>query len=241
MARGVGLRATRPLWFAAALHTPEYWRGFYRGRTSRADWFAADPSLVAALAKRVAHLRGPDAGRDGKRRVLLDIGCGTSSLGLDVLAGLPATFTLLGVDIETAALDIARRHVPVHLADRVDYRCADVLASGELASVAYDGERNGAVLALDKGTLDAFVHAGDRGRLAATYMAEVASALADGGTFLHVTDEPPELRLDLLGDVAPGPTWGRPRFAGSVAPTEDEGGDAFAYTMERRSNPTPAR
>lgn len=242
MARGSGLRATRPLRSAAGLHTPEYWHGFYNGRTARADWFAADPSRVAALAKRVARPRRADVDYCKKGKLLLDIGCGTSPLGLEVLASLPGSFALLGVDIETAALDLARQRVPSHLAGRVNYRRADVLASGELAGVARDLHTEGAAIALDKGTLDAFIHVGDHGKLAAAYMAEVASSVAAGGTFVHVTDEPPELRLDLLADVAPAPAWGRPRFAGSVAPgEEDEESGVFAYTLERQEDSRPAR
>lgn len=230
-----GARVLRDATFCSlrAFHDPEFWKRYYRAREGSADWFGANHAALRALAVRMALQLERDASEGGSARAILDVGCGTSPLGAQVLAALPGNFRLVAVDIEEQALAGYIDTMDPDAAGRVTLLQADVLSPGALAEGVRDalGADRAArpLMALDKGTLDAFVHAGGDYALPARYLAGVASALPPASLLVHASDEPPELRLDLLDGAARRGEWERPRFAGEL----EEGG-VFAYTMRRR-------
>eukprot|EP00667_Euglena_gracilis_P019283 EG_transcript_20636 len=170
--------------------SPAYWAAFYDRRRGRPpfEWFAGGPRLVEALRRILAEAFGAEAALRAAY-----VGCGTSTLGLELHRAMPA-LTVTNFDAAAAAIEAMR---PLH-SEGCRFEVRDMLATG-----LPDG---GLDVCLDKGSMDVLTHLdGDSGRAEAVarYCREMCRILRPGGMLLQVTEEPPEVRLEELRGVVP--------------------------------------
>ena len=153
----------------------QYWRQRYAGcapETDTFEWFLDWESLAPLL--------------DGclkKRHDVLDVGCGASTLLMDMrAAGYGGR--LVGVDYVREALDVVRAAAAAARVDLVVGDCRDLdFCDGEFDAV------------VDKGTVDAMISGGPDAVVAAC--AECARVLRHGGRFVVCSHH----RADADGDL----------------------------------------
>ncbi|XP_025912122.1 citrate synthase-lysine N-methyltransferase CSKMT, mitochondrial [Apteryx rowi] len=180
-----------------AMEQPSAWDRFYAqrehaGAVGHFEWFFGYEAVAGLL---LPLLQGPGAAR------VLDVGCGTSALGLGLYRDCPHPVHVCCLDAAPAALAALQRllrmappprhprsHVRLCLGDATD------LARGGFAPASLR-------LILDKGTCDALLRCpagpGRAGRL----VAECLRALQPGGRLLQFSDEDPDARVPFLERV----------------------------------------
>ena len=161
--------------------TVDYWHDFYREETGTWDWYStADwlPELVSSLLPWPLPPAHSSAG--GYR--LLDLGCGISSLLLDVAqAGPPGKFRrLVGIDFCPSAIALMCAHtaaLPAEIDLRPEFFTADAADLRALPAGSFDA-------LVDKGCLDCHVATPHgRARIPAL-LREARRVLAPGGFIL---------------------------------------------------------
>lgn len=194
------------------MHDPSYWSALYASGRAPAEWFVDPDELYDVICDTA--FASTEGLTDGTYRVL-DVGCGTSSVGVDIIRKWPAaiegghgrkescaTFTSCAVVVD--AIDFAATAVQRVTSVHSEFVKSGTLYVHELDVLHPDGlpftdERYN--LVLDKGTLDAIVHGfSDDQRDAAVGKAlgEVNRVAAPHCALVHVSDEPPELRMPIL-------------------------------------------
>jgi SAM-dependent methyltransferase len=148
---------------------------------------------------------------------LLDVGCGVSCVGAELIRDWATSTSEWGY--EDGSTSTVQRQPPSVCVDAIDFaktavdavttEQADLIQSGTLRVQVADVldpaglpfERARFNLILDKGTLDAIVHgySGEARDVAIiTALSEVDRVARPGCALVHVSDEPPELRLPTL-------------------------------------------
>lgn len=167
-----------------------YWQSLYEVGGPE-EWF-----LDARIAARGAAVATKQAGKREALRVWHP-GCGLSSLGAALVYELGADTVrrVDNCDCSARALERLRAKISRDYAAAAHLQYYQTWEAGDRMPNAYD-------LVLDKGTLDALQFAGQH--LLAAYLSSVRDALvADRGLYLHWSDEPPELKTDLLRATFP--------------------------------------
>jgi SAM-dependent methyltransferase len=183
---GVSLSCGTPDGSAAKpFESVEYWNDFYQNEADTWDWYStADwlPEVVSSLFPWPSQPQIPGAAPAASGYRLLDLGCGISSLLLD-LAQEPAPGKwqrLVGVDFCPAAVELMRGHAAALSAPQStppEFLTADAADLRALAPAAFDA-------IVDKGCLDCHVaSARGRARIPAL-LREAARVLAPGGALL---------------------------------------------------------
>lgn len=197
-----------------------YWEEFYRKRAAEGaarhfEWFLS-PGRAVELIQDVV---GPDGGAG---RAALHVGCGTSTLGADLLrADVCGSVTNTDTSA-TAVAEMARAHG--------DEGCCTWLADDCTASALPDAAFD---LVVDKGTMDALGFGeGGAGRVGRMVL-EMHRLLRPGGVLIQFTDEPPERgRAEVLRR---GVAWQGTRWRAAREDPEDLFGDdetgGFEYYM----------
>jgi SAM-dependent methyltransferase len=127
---------------------------------------------------------------------LLDVGCGESTLAIDLCLDSPVPSQSLCIDISPdALLTLQEKMRDIHLRSfsRVDFLQADIL-NMPVQSGSMD-------IVIDKGTMDSFLKDEDRDRAHARAVAlykECLRVLKPTGSLIQITDEDPALRMALL-------------------------------------------
>jgi len=171
---------------------PSYWNARY-SRTSEPphEWFLSYSALKPFFDRHVPTLPFP-APTPSTDPILLHLGCGTSTLPIDLLHH---GYHQLCVDFSHVVIDsMSTRHQETK---NLEWRVMDVR---DMAGV----EDSSINVAIDKGTLDAMIHGSmweppeEVTRNTSTYMNEVLRVLRPGGVFLYITCQQPMFMLLIL-------------------------------------------
>ncbi|EKX45911.1 hypothetical protein GUITHDRAFT_163170 [Guillardia theta CCMP2712] len=192
-----------------ALAFPQYWDAFYKSKESEDpgslyDWYSNSDVLQGVLWNKLRRLQ---AGH-----LVLHAGCGTSALSL-ALSSHFKDIRFIHADFSMQGLELMKHRHP-----ELNWMAMDVrqlpFADRSLAAV------------VEKGTMDALLRKGDDAWL--DMCKECSRALSQGGIFLQITDEPPELRLPLLEHLR---EW---QVSFSAVDANDDGYEYFVYSCEMR-------
>nr|XP_025975285.1 citrate synthase-lysine N-methyltransferase CSKMT, mitochondrial [Dromaius novaehollandiae] len=177
-----------------AMEQPSAWDRFYAcreraGATGHFEWFFGY-EVVAGLL--LPLLQGPRAAR------VLDVGCGTSALGLGLYQDCPHPVHVCCLDAAPTALAALQRllraaPLPRHPGSRIHLCLGDAtdLAGGGFAPASLR-------LVLDKGTCDALLRCPAGPSRAGQLVAECLWALQPSGQLLQFSDEDPDARVPFL-------------------------------------------
>ncbi|XP_069063134.1 citrate synthase-lysine N-methyltransferase CSKMT, mitochondrial isoform X2 [Pleurodeles waltl] len=131
---------------------------------------------------------------------VLDVGCGTSDLGLGLYKGSPQPLHISCVDFSPVAIDSMQKHfattapIPLNPGSELHYREADATNLAHLDSHTFH-------LVLDKGTMDALLRGKEGVARAGLMLAECFRVLHPGGSLLQFSDEDPDARLPFLEQI----------------------------------------
>ena len=226
----------------------DYWEARYSapGGDAPFEWYA---SYAEGLAPHLARLVDPRA--EGFE--LLVVGCGTSSLALDLHRA--GARNVSAIDISPSAVRHQLAAVACAGAEDLDVSCCDATAMrGELP----DGVFNAVV---DKATGDALLCRGGGAAAQAhgALVRECARVCAEGGTVMFISTHPPDIMLRLLqepasngrgssgdgggGDDERGPLWDATpsavrvlRQVGGMEPAASDCPPVFVYTCQKRNS-----
>ncbi|XP_034631557.1 citrate synthase-lysine N-methyltransferase CSKMT, mitochondrial [Trachemys scripta elegans] len=230
----------RPLcsWADGLLHNmaqPGTWDRFYTqqdtaGTPSHFNWFF-DYRAISGLLLPTLRGCGPPEPNPSPTRVL-DVGCGTSDLGLGLYRDSPHPVHISCVDVSPVAIRSLHRLLqevppPRHPLSQLHLHVADAtdLEGGGFGDGTFH-------LVLDKGTCDSLLRCpqgpGQAGRL----VAECLRVLRPGGSLLQFSDEDPDARVPFLEQAGgPGVTVQEVRHIGGIC--------YYVYTLCRPALETP--
>ncbi|XP_075426200.1 citrate synthase-lysine N-methyltransferase CSKMT, mitochondrial isoform X2 [Ascaphus truei] len=180
------------------------WDSFYSfrspGGSSHFDWFFGYDFLRVFLLSLLRDL-APD-GHVGPPLRVLDLGCGTSDVGLGLFRDSPHPLLVSCVDRSVPAVLAMCSHLsegppvtPRHPDSHLEYTHGDVTDLRGFASASVG-------LVLDKGTLDALLRTGTGE--ARMMLQESLRVLQPGGKLVQLTDEDPDARLPFLEEARLG-------------------------------------
>ncbi|XP_053558690.1 citrate synthase-lysine N-methyltransferase CSKMT, mitochondrial [Bombina bombina] len=181
------------------------WDSFYSGPisadSSHFDWFFGYHFLRNFLLS-ITHDLALE-GYGGPALRVLDVGCGTSDVGLGLYRDSPLPVQISCIDYSAPAVlamnNLLIRGEPIsprHPDSSLEYIQGDVTNLHDIKSASVD-------LVLDKGTSDCLLRSG-RG-VAQLMVRESLRVLQPSGRFVQLTDEDPDARLPFLEDAGTGP------------------------------------
>ncbi|KAM8939249.1 citrate synthase-lysine N-methyltransferase CSKMT, mitochondrial [Pelodytes ibericus] len=180
------------------------WDSFYshncQSGSSHFDWFFSYDFLRNFLLSLVGDLA--PKGYLGPRLHVLDVGCGTSDVGLCLFRDSPVPVMVSCIDRSAPAVLTMRDKlkglstISQHPDSRLEYIQGDAtdLHSFPSASVS---------LVLDKGTSDALLRSGTLE--ACSMVKEALRVLQPNGKLVQLTDEDPDARIPFLEKAGAGP------------------------------------
>ncbi|XP_062454859.1 citrate synthase-lysine N-methyltransferase CSKMT, mitochondrial [Rhea pennata] len=177
-----------------AMEQPSTWNRFYThrertGATGHFEWFFGYEAVAELL---LPLLGGPGAAR------VLDVGCGTSALGLGLYRDCPHPVHVCCLDAAPAALVALRRLLRAAPPPRHPKSCIR-LHLGDATDLAGGGFAPASLrLVLDKGTCDVLLRCPVGPGRAGQLVAECLWALQPGGQLLQFSDEDPDARVPFL-------------------------------------------
>ncbi|KAM6434787.1 citrate synthase-lysine N-methyltransferase CSKMT, mitochondrial isoform 1-T2 [Liasis olivaceus] len=199
------------------------WDRFYARREQAGtpcpfDWFFGYKEISALLG---SVLRGLPPGRAR----ILDVGCGTSSLGLELYRHSPSPVHVSCLDFSSPAIECLARLLrdsppPCHLLSELDCHLGDAT---ELSRCFAPGSFH---LVLDKGTCDSVLRGSPL--RASRLVAECLRVLSPGGRLLQFSDEDPDARVPFLEMAGGAPVSVR-------EVTHLNGISYYAYMLSRRA------
>ncbi|XP_039258645.2 uncharacterized protein LOC120335235 isoform X1 [Styela clava] len=176
------------------------WNQFYRTTKPNPDfeWFANYDDLKDSILPMIRTALSAQDNPGNRKPYLLDIGCGDSTFGANIAYDLK--------DVEVYCLDFAIDSL-WRLQNKMDgnskfdnvRNCTLVHANIAEQQVFSTGS---ICAALDKGTTDSILKQPKGTELASRALANIYKILCKDGVLIQVTDEPPELRIDLLQEAA---------------------------------------
>lgn len=211
-----------------ALSKKSYWNSQYQPKKIRAiDWLAPADVIADHVISKVGILPTSDC---QSFIHLLDLGCGTSDVPLCLAQSL-------GVPLHLVCLDYvpnAARWQTEKLAKSspVNTLSTHACITGDVRALPFRDKTFHVVL--EKGTLDSLLK--DRGMARQScdrMMAECIRVLRTEGVLLQITDEDPDLRIQLLED-----TFSRIQVSARVSYTQidTQGQECFMYAVTPKSS-----
>ena len=161
----------------------KYWDDFYSTNTGTFEWLLSYKDIKNNLE----HLF------ESKNKLLtfLDLGCGSSNLLSDILQTLPYAHGVF-FDISHGSLIAQQSNNNVR---KESNSCHYV--QGSVLHLPF--QENTFDFVIDKGTMDSLLKAKDNGKVSSRVMLQqVHSVLRPGGLCLQISDEDPEIRMDLI-------------------------------------------
>ncbi|XP_069821396.1 citrate synthase-lysine N-methyltransferase CSKMT, mitochondrial isoform X2 [Dendropsophus ebraccatus] len=174
------------------------WDNIYSSKStkdsSHFDWFCGYKDLQGLLLP-LLHEIAASMKPPGQPLQVLDLGCGTSDVGLGLFCDSHVPLRITCIDRSKPAV-LAMREVyklrsviPKHQGSHLEYVEGDVTDLRDVQSGSIS-------LVLDKGTTDALLRSGSR--QAQGLVQEALRVLQVGGKLVQLTDEDPDARLGLL-------------------------------------------
>ncbi|KAK6477641.1 citrate synthase-lysine N-methyltransferase CSKMT [Huso huso] len=182
----------------------ETWDRFYTENRSQSfrhfDWFFSYRAVSGFLLPFLS-AGGPG---DASRLVqVLDLGCGTSDIGLGLFRDSPVPVQVHCADISPVAIAMMQRQVSECRLEPRNSRSE--LRFLELDCSDLSGFDSHSVdLVLDKGTTDALLRSRDGGERASRMLCEALQVLRRSGSFLQFSDEDPDARIPWLESESGG-------------------------------------
>jgi hypothetical protein len=226
-----------------------FWEAQYSNGKAPAEWFLSAETAAASSTEAFgAHEQA--FGSVGAYARILHLGCGASSLGTCLVSELASQLRLsarvMNTDTSAAALSLAARAVGGDQQQQA-FRVWDV-AGGEpppsLPSTLYScGATSRYDMVVDKGVLDALCFATDDELV--RYFSAVRSLLQSSSVesaapplLVHFTNDPPEVRAELLRAAFPSGADERWRVACTAVDSEldgdaADGWECFRYLVHR--------
>lgn len=181
------------------------WDNIYSSRRSKDsshfDWFCNYKDLQGLLLPLI-HEMAPVMEHTGQPLHVLDLGCGTSDVGLGLFCDSHIPLRISCIDRSKPAVLAMREHFvqgsvsPKHHGSHLEYIEGDV-------TDLHDFHSNSISLVLDKGTSDALLRSGTD--QAQRLVREALRVLQMGGKLVQLTDEDPDARLTFLEKAGLGP------------------------------------
>ncbi|KAM3919703.1 citrate synthase-lysine N-methyltransferase CSKMT, mitochondrial isoform 1-T2 [Leptodactylus fuscus] len=181
------------------------WDNIYSSKNSKDpshfDWFCGYKDLQRLLLPLLCEM-APTIKHTGQPLHVLDLGCGTSDVGLGLFRDSDVAVLISCIDRSKPAVLAMRERfvhqpvIPKHQGSHLEYIEADV--------TDLHGVRSGSIsLVLDKGTCDSLLRAGTQE--AQRLVQEALRVLQMGGKLVQFTDEDPDARLTFLEKAGAGP------------------------------------
>ncbi|KAM4618034.1 LOW QUALITY PROTEIN: citrate synthase-lysine N-methyltransferase CSKMT, mitochondrial-like [Discoglossus pictus] len=179
------------------------WDSIYSGPTPGSkhfDWFFSFDFLSGFLLSVVCDVAPP--GYMGPPLHVLDLGCGTSDVGLGLYRDSPLPVRVSCVDRSIPAVASMNHHLdghcvtPTHRDSHLEYIQGDV-------TNLHGFQSDTVALVLDKGTSDSLLHSGKKE--ACSMVREALRVLQPAGRLVQLTDEDPDARIPFLEEAGAGP------------------------------------
>lgn len=164
---------------------------------------------------------------------LLDVGCGVSTLAIDLCKDSPVPSQSLCIDISPDALLTLQekmKKIPLKPSSRVDFLQADILDM-PVQTGSMD-------IVIDKGTMDSFLKDEDRVRAharATQLYKECLRVLKPSGCLIQITDEDPDMRMGLLNPFpCKDPAFSDLKVNYRIIECDNSQQEHFIYTIRKR-------
>lgn len=174
------------------------WSTFYQKTTSNFEWFASYRELKNNIIPGIRTALKLQPKIINQRPRILDIGCGNSLLGAYIAKELR--------EVDVYCVDFAIESLwgfqqKTNQKPEFDDTKNCFLVSGNISE--HQIFPNGNICAvIDKGTTDSILKQPGGIELAHKALINIYNILCKGGIFIQITDEPPELRIELLEEAA---------------------------------------
>lgn len=150
---------------------PEFWEQKYAKDTSPFEWYVSWPRLKPVIGPVLTQCKRA-----------LHVGCGTSSLGHDILES--GVETVVNLDVSKTVIHaMSKRYQHI---DRLEWIATDIRTT-KLKSASFD-------VVIDKGTMDALMCSDIAVRIVYNMFEEISRLLKPGGFFIEVSSGCEELR-----------------------------------------------
>ncbi|XP_032241823.2 citrate synthase-lysine N-methyltransferase CSKMT, mitochondrial isoform X2 [Nematostella vectensis] len=162
-----------------------FWEKFYksRGPNNTFEWFLDFQDVHNSLDKYIhkdSHIN------------ILDLGCGTSEFCIQLFYYLRGNCKVAGIDFSEEAIQVMRNLLRQHGLDDSVFS----LHVGNVLDLPFSRECFDIII--DKGTADAVLRSPAAETAFCAVLVEACRVLKSEGTILQFSDEPPEVRMDLL-------------------------------------------
>lgn len=180
------------------MHRQSTWDRFYVENCPATfrhfDWFFGYKHVAGFLHTFLQSVKRQEPWR------VLDVGCGTSDLGLGLYKESPHPVQISCVDFSPVAIHSMQEHFgtaapnPLNPDSELHFREADATDLAHLDSHTFH-------LVLDKGTMDALLRGKEGVHRSGLMLAECLRVLHPGGSFVQFSDEDPDARMSFLEQI----------------------------------------
>eukprot|EP00041_Stephanoeca_diplocostata_P006842 m.94866 g.94866 ORF g.94866 m.94866 type:complete len:265 (-) comp16574_c0_seq2:271-1065(-) len=196
-----------------SMHLKSFWNERYsREKTNSFEWFGGydvSGELLTATIRSVLQKRSSvNYGHCRHHISILDIGCGASELVPSLIKDFDDSsgfLTAVAIDFsDVATRQMLDKHVDLCTSGRLSLVDVDILERLPFIEASFD-------VVVDKGTLDAILHGYtqhtsfslniEREAMLRKVLTQIDGVVRPGGALFMVTDEPPEVRMDVLNAI----------------------------------------
>ena len=165
------------------LSEPKYWDEFYTKNQSSFEWLVAYDHIQDHLE----HILQPK----DKYKLLMDLGCSSSTLGSNIMKSLLPRTQGLFYDISHHSLNIQKM---IHEKFKLRHCC---YVQGDVTHLPFRSDSFD--LIIDKGTMDFLFKANEKREVVSIDMLhQILTVLSPSGLYLQISDEDPDTRLDFF-------------------------------------------
>lgn len=189
-----------------SMHVKSFWNDRYsRGTGNSFEWFGGYGVSGDFLTSTIRSVIKNQSSVNACPVYILDVGCGTSALVPDLIRNFDESegfLTAVAIDFSNVATSqMLKKHRDLCKAGRLHLCDVDLLQPLPFIESSFD-------VVVDKGTLDAVLHGftqsesstskTERDAMLQRVLTGIDRVVKPGGALFMVTDEPPEVRVDVL-------------------------------------------